>query len=58
MEVQIRYLKAGYVLETNRIPCNEAQFLGWYLPGKFEGYSIISMTWIHKGETHKLIFGG
>lgn len=57
MQVQIRYLKADYVLETDLLECSADQFLGWYIKATFEGYPILSILWKDKGEQYKLIFG-
>lgn len=44
----------------NRELCKvaDAEFMHYYISGLYKpGCPIISMTWTHKGETHKLIFG-
>lgn len=49
------YGDAGLTRELCQV--TDAEFLHYYRTGLYNGCPIVSMTWTHKNETHKLIFG-
>lgn len=56
-KLELRCMGEDEKVVTEELTIDDARFCQIYHKGTYKGLKILSMTWTHKGETNKLIFG-